>query len=240
MSSDPAQARCQLSSGTLTMADQINSALCQPSKKEGCPMNDEQRFHNNPEPDPVSEFNRWLRDAEQAGNALPYAMTLATSSGNNIPSARIVLLRGIDEGGFVFFTNYESLKAQNFKENPFAALLFYWPEVSRQVRIVGTVEQLEAGASDRYFAGRPRGHQIEAHASPQSRVISGRAELVERFEVAALQFAGQDVPRPCNWGGYRVVPESFEFWREGDNRLHDRLRYRRDKENTWVMEHLAP
>ena len=203
-------------------------------------MSDEQRFHNSLDPDPFRAFALWLQDAEQAGNALPYAMTLATSSGNNIPSARIVLLRGTDERGFIFFTNYESLKGQQLKDNPFAALLFYWPELSRQIRIEGAVEQLEAGASDRYFAGRPRGHQLEAHASPQSQVISGRAELVERFAAVAQRFAGQDVPRPRNWGGYRVVPESFEFWREGDNRLHDRQRYRRDKENRWVMEHLAP
>lgn len=203
-------------------------------------MGDEQRFHNSLDPDPFSTFALWLQDAEQAGNALPYAMTLATSSGNKIPSARIVLLRGTDERGFIFFTNYESLKGQQLKDNPFAALLFYWPELSRQIRIEGAVEQLEAGASDRYFAGRPRGHQLEAHASPQSQVISGRAELVERFAAVAQRFAGQDVPRPRNWGGYRVVPESFEFWREGDNRLHDRRRYRRDKENRWVMEHLSP
>lgn len=203
-------------------------------------MSDEQRFHNCLDPDPFSTFALWLQDAERAGNALPHAMTLATASGNNIPSARIVLLRGVDERGFVFFTNYESLKGQHLKDNPFAALLFYWPELSRQIRIAGAVHQLEGDASDRYFAGRPRGHQIEAHASPQSQVISGRAELVERFAAEAQRYAGKDVPRPRNWGGYRVVPESFEFWREGDNRLHDRRRYQRDKENRWVMEHLAP
>lgn len=206
-------------------------------------MRDHQTLPQHPEsldPDPVRAFRKWLQDAEQAGIAQPYAMTLATSGGNNIPSARIVLLREVDERGFVFFTNYDSLKGQNMKQNPFAALLFYWPELSCQVRITGAVEQLEAGASDRYFAGRPRGHQIEAHASPQSRVISGRAELVDRFQAVTQKYAGTDVPRPRNWGGYRVVPESFEFWREGDNRLHDRLRYRRDKENNWLMELLAP
>ncbi len=203
-------------------------------------MSDLQRFYNSLDTDPFRAFAQWLQDAEHAGNALPYAMTLATSSGNNIPSARIVLLRGTDERGFIFFTNYDSLKGQHLKENPFAALLFYWPELSRQIRIEGAVEQLETDASDRYFAGRPRGHQLEAHASSQSRVISGRTELVERFEEVAQRFAGQDVPRPRNWGGYRVVPASLEFWREGDNRLHDRQRYRRDKENRWVMESLAP
>lgn len=206
-------------------------------------MSDEQTLpphFDNLDPDPVRQFRKWLQDAEQACIAQPYAMTLATSSGNNIPSARIVLLRGMDERGFVFFTNYDSLKGQNLKENPSAALLFYWPELSRQIRIAGAVEQLEVDASDRYFRGRPRGHQIEAHASLQSLVISDRGELMDRFQAVAQKYAGEEVPRPRNWGGYRVVPESFEFWREGDNRLHDRLRYRRDQENNWVMEHLAP
>ncbi|MFO7813314.1 MAG: pyridoxamine 5'-phosphate oxidase [Pelovirga sp.] len=192
------------------------------------------------DPDPVSQFRQWLQDAKQVGMAQPYAMTLATAGGDNTPSARIVLLRGIDDSGFVFFTNYDSLKGQHLQQNPFAALLFYWPELSRQVRIVGAVEQLDADASDRYFAGRPRGHQLEAHASPQSRVISGRAELVERFEVMTQKYEGKDVPRPANWGGYRLVPDAFEFWREGENRLHDRWRYRRDRQNNWVIEQLAP
>lgn len=203
-------------------------------------MSAEQTHLDNLDPDPVRQFRTWLQDAEQAGIAQPYAMTLATSSRNNTPSARIVLLRGVDDRGFVFFTNYDSLKGQNLKENPVAALLFYWPELSRQIRIAGAVEQLEPEASDRYFAGRPRGHQIEAHASPQSRVISGGAELADRFQEQTQRFAGRDVPRPRNWGGYRVVPESFEFWREGENRLHDRWRYRRDRQNNWVMEQLAP
>lgn len=203
-------------------------------------MSDEQKHFNSLDPDPVGQFRTWLQDAEQAGIVLPYAMTLATSSGNNIPSARIVLFRGMDARGFVFFTNYDSLKGQNLKENPSAALLFYWPELSRQIRISGVVEQLEAEASDRYFAGRPRGHQIEAHASPQSQVIRDRGELINRFQEVAQKYAGTDVPRPRNWGGYRVVPESFEFWREGENRLHDRLYYRRDQDNNWLMEHLAP
>lgn len=192
------------------------------------------------DPDPLRQFRKWLQDAQQVGIAQPYAMTLATASGDSMPSARIVLLRGIEADGFIFFTNYDSLKGRHLQENPYAALLFYWPELSRQVRIGGTVATLDAAASDYYFARRPRGHQLEAHASPQSRVISGRAELVERFEAAAQRYAGKDVPRPRNWGGYRVVPESFEFWREGDNRLHDRLRYRRDSRNNWVTEHLAP
>jgi len=206
-------------------------------------MSDE---HNLPQlfdrldPDPVRQFRNWLKDAQQVGIAQPYAMTLATASGDNIPSARIVLLRGIEEDGFIFFTNYDSPKGQNLEENPFAALLFYWPELARQIRIGGAVAKLEAEASDRYFAGRPRGHQIEAHASPQSRVISDRSELVGRFQAEEQKYEGKEVPRPGNWGGYRVVPESFEFWREGESRLHERLRYQRNKQNSWVMEHLAP
>jgi len=206
-------------------------------------MSDE---HNLPQPfdrldpDPVRQFRNWLKDAQQVGIAQPYAMTLATASGDNIPSARIVLLRGIEEDGFIFFTNYDSPKGQNLEENPFAALLFYWPELARQIRIGGAVAKLEAEASDRYFAGRPRGHQIEAHASPQSRVISDRSELVGRFQAEEKKYEGKEVPRPGNWGGYRVVPESFEFWREGKSRLHERLRYQRNKQNSWVMEHLAP
>jgi len=206
-------------------------------------MSDE---HNLPQPfdrldpDPVRQFRNWLKDAQQVGIAQPYAMTLATASGDNIPSARIVLLRGIEEDGFIFFTNYDSPKGQNLEENPFAALLFYWPELARQIRIGGAVAKLEAEASDRYFAGRPRGHQIEAHASPQSRVISDRSELVGRFQAEEKKYEGKEVPRPGNWGGYRVVPESFEFWREGESRLHERLRYQRNKQNSWVMEHLAP
>ncbi len=192
------------------------------------------------DPDPVRQFRKWLQDAEQVGMIQPYAMTLATVSADKIPSARIVLLRGIDERGVVFFTNYDSPKGEHLKQNPFAALLFYWPELSRQVRIVGAVERLDADTSDRYFAGRPRGHQLEAHASPQSRVISGRAELVERFETMTQKYEGKDVPRPENWGGYRVVPDAFEFWREGENRLHDRWQYQRDKENLWVLVCLSP
>ncbi len=206
-------------------------------------MSDEHKVPQSLEcldPDPVRQFRGWLQDAEQVGMTQPYAMTLATVSADKIPSARIVLLRGIDDSGLVFFTNYDSSKGQHLKANPFAALLFYWPELSRQVRIVGAVELLDAEASDRYFAGRPRGHQLEAHASPQSQVISGRTELVERFEATAQRFEGRDVPRPANWGGYRVVPEAFEFWHERENRLHDRWRYRCDRQNNWVIEQLAP
>ena len=190
--------------------------------------------------DPIKQFARWFQDAEQAEISMPNAMTLATSSRQGKPSARIVLLKGVDERGFVFFTNYEGRKAHDLQENPFASLVFYWRPLSRQVRIEGAVEQLGVAESDAYFASRPRGHQIEAHASAQSQVIEGRAFLEEQFEEMAQKFAGQDVPRPRHWGGYRVVPDVLEFWQEGENRLHERLRYRRDDADLWVMELLAP
>jgi pyridoxamine 5'-phosphate oxidase len=190
--------------------------------------------------DPIKQFARWFQEAEQAESHLPNAMTLATSSRQGKPSARMVLLKGVDERGFLFFTNYESQKAQDLQENPVAALVFYWPPLSRQVRVEGTVEPLGSEESDLYFISRPRGHQIEAHASSQSQVIEDRAFLDKQFKEVTGKFAGQDVPRPLHWGGYRIVPELLEFWQEGEHRLHDRLRYRRDDVGRWVIERLAP
>jgi pyridoxamine 5'-phosphate oxidase len=192
------------------------------------------------DPDPFRQFTRWLHDAEQAELPLPNAMTLATSNRQGKPSARMVLLKGVDERGFAFFTNQESRKAHELLENPFAALVFYWQPLSRQVRIEGVVEKLGASEADAYFARRPRGHQIEAHASPQSQVIKDRLFLEKQFADVAQTFEGQGVPRPPHWGGYRVVPELLEFWQEGQHRLHDRLRYRRDRADNWVIERLAP
>ncbi|WP_029917448.1 pyridoxamine 5'-phosphate oxidase [Pelobacter seleniigenes] len=190
--------------------------------------------------DPFQQFRRWLTDAEQAGIELANAMTLATADRDGKPAARIVLLRGLDERGFAFFSNYHSRKGQQLGENPFAALVFYWPELARQVRIEGTVELLSLAESDHYFASRPRGHQLEAHASAQSQVIASRQYLEQEFSIVEQQFAGRDVPRPQHWGGYRVVPQILEFWQQGAHRLHDRLRYRRFKPNGWVIERLAP
>lgn len=190
--------------------------------------------------DPLKQFTRWFAEAEQAGLPLHNAMTLATASRTGKPSARMVLLKEVDAQGFIFYTSYESRKACEIRENAFAALVFHWPHLSRQVRIEGAVDVIDAVASERYFASRPRGHQVEAHASQQSRVIRDRAHLEQRFDEVAGQFAGRDVPRPANWGGYRVVPEYVEFWQEGGDRLHDRLRYRRDEANSWVIERLAP
>lgn len=190
--------------------------------------------------DPFQQFRHWLTDAEQAGIELANAMTLATADRDGKPAARIVLLRGLDERGFAFFSNYHSRKGQQLSENPFAALVFYWPELARQVRIEGTVELLSPAESDHYFASRPRGHQLEAHASAQSQVIADRHCLEQEFSKAEQQFKGQEVPRPLHWGGYRVVPQVLEFWQQGAHRLHDRLRYRRDISNGWVIERLAP
>lgn len=195
---------------------------------------------DNMDPDPIKQFVRWFRAAEQAEVPLANAMTLATSNRQGKPSARIVLLKGVDERGLVFFTSYASRKAHDLLENPLAALVFNWLPLSRQVRIEGSVEPLEPGESDEYFASRPRGHQIEAHASPQSQVIKNRVFLEEQFNELARRLDGQTVPRPGNWGGYRVVPEAIEFWQEGESRLHDRLHYRRDSSGVWVIERLAP
>ena len=190
--------------------------------------------------DPIQQFLRWFQEAELVKVPQPETMTLATASRQGQPSARVVLLRGVDERGFVFFTNYESRKGQDLNENPSAALVLYWPGLSRQVRVEGQVEQLSPLESNRYFIKRPRGHQIEAHASPQSQVIKDRSVLERQFMDAARRFQRQDVPRPLNWGGYRVVPETVEFWQEGKHRLHDRLRYRREEKGGWVLERLAP
>lgn len=190
--------------------------------------------------DPIKQFNRWFQEAEQTNIPQPNAMTLATSSYQKVPSARIVLLRGVDERGFLFFTNYESRKAQEINENPTAALVFCWLQLSRQIRVEGTVEMLDREASDLYFANRPRGHQIEAHASAQSHVIKNRSILLEQFKHFEHKFEGKDVPRPLNWGGYRVVPKVVEFWQEGESRLHDRFRYRRNNADQWTLERLSP
>lgn len=192
------------------------------------------------DPDPIRQFGRWLKDAEKTGQPHPNAMTLATADGQSNPAARIVLLRGLDRRGFVFFTSYDSRKGQDLSENPAAALLFHWPAFNRQVRVEGRVERVSAEESDDYFARRPRGHQLEAHASPQSRVITDRAFLEKQFTAVGEKFEGQAVPRPQNWGGYRVIPETIELWQEREDRLHDRIRYRRAAAGAWKTERLAP
>ena len=190
--------------------------------------------------DPIGQFNHWLTEAEQKKLPHPNAMTLATVNRQGQPFARIVLLRGIDTRGFVFHTNYESDKGIQISENPRAALVFFWPQLKRQVRVEGTVEKIAANESDTYFATRPRGHQVSAHVSRQSKVIETRAIIEQQQEYNEKQFSGKQVPRPDHWGGYRVVPHVLEFWQEGEQRLHDRLRYRKDVTGEWLVERLSP
>lgn len=189
--------------------------------------------------EPFAQFRAWMHDALTAGVPEPNAMTLATVDARGRPSARIVLLRSWNEHGFVFFTNYESQKGRELEGNPGGALLFFWPQLERQVRIDGRSEKLAAHESDAYFARRPRGHRISAWASPQSAVIADRAALDARIAEFEQRFPGEDVPRPPHWGGYRVVPERLEFWQGRANRAHDRLAFTRTPAG-WSRARLAP
>ena len=189
-------------------------------------------------PDPLRLFQQWLDEAIRAEAAEPTAMTLATADAAGRPSARIVLLKGLDERGFVFFTNYQSRKGQELAGNPLAALQFHWVELERVVRIEGRVEKVSDAESDRYFQSRPLDSRIGAWASPQSQVIDSRTVLVTNAAKYGAQFLLQP-PRPPHWGGYRLVPDRWEFWQGRKSRLHDRLRYRQDG-GQWVRERLAP
>ena len=188
--------------------------------------------------DPFRQFARWFDEALNADLMEPNAMALATVDAHGRPGSRMVLLKGVDEKGFVFFTNYESRKGLDLAANPMAALLFWWDRLHRQVRVEGRVEKVEDAESERYFESRPYGSRIGAAASPQSRVIGSRADLEERFR--ALEAAHpEDLPRPAHWGGFRVVPDHFEFWQGRESRLHDRLVYR-PAGDAWRIERLAP
>jgi pyridoxamine 5'-phosphate oxidase len=191
------------------------------------------------ETEPVAMFRRWMHDAVAAGLHEPNAMVLSTVSAEGAPASRIVLLKGIDERGFVFFTNYESRKADDLDARPRCALLFPWHPLERQVRVEGTAARLSEHENDVYFGSRPRASQLGAWASPQSEVIPDRSVLEARYEEAAERFGEGDVPRPENWGGFCVVPERVEFWQGRLGRLHDRLRYRRTPSG-WAVERLAP
>jgi pyridoxamine 5'-phosphate oxidase len=175
-----------------------------------------------------------------AGEILPEAMTVATSTRSGEPSARMVLLRGVDERGFGFFTNYDSQKGRELAENPRAALVIYWPKLGRQVRIAGAVIKQSAEESRTYFHGRPLASQLSAWASPQSQVIPNRTVLEESVAALSKRYEGAPVPLPPNWGGYRVIPQSIEFWLHRENRLHDRIRYTRQARGRWHIERLAP
>lgn len=189
--------------------------------------------------DPIVQFNYWFEQALNAQLYEPNAMTLATADAHGKPSARIVLLKGVDDRGLVFFTNYNSLKGQALAENPQAALLFYWPELERQVRITGKIEKVSEAESDAYYASRPLDSRIGAWASEQSQVISDRSVLVKRAALFSAKFALQPA-RPPYWGGYRLLPEYFEFWQGRSSRLHDRICYQREDDGQWRIFRLAP
>ena len=191
-------------------------------------------------PDPIRQFALWYEEAQQSGNPESNAAALATATPEGRPSARMVLLRGADERGFSFFTNYESRKARELEANPYAALVFFWHELERQVRIEGRTERVSAEESDRYFQSRPRGARIGAWASPQSQVIASRDVLDSQYSESESRHPDETIPRPSHWGGYRLIPDSLEFWQGRPNRLHDRLRYTRRSDGTWLIERLAP
>jgi pyridoxamine 5'-phosphate oxidase len=191
-------------------------------------------------PDPIALFERWYADARAADISQANAMTLATASPDGRPSARIVLLKGVDERGFELFTNYESRKARELDANPRAALVVLWAALERQVRVTGDVVRVAATESDAYFATRPRGSQLGAWASEQSRPIAGRGELDARWTELEQRYAQAPVPRPPHWGGFRVVPSEIEFWQGRGNRLHDRFAYTRSADGAWEHVRLQP
>lgn len=191
------------------------------------------------DPNPLKQFEKWYSEALAAGVPETDAMTLATATKDGTPDARIVLLKGFDDRGFVFFTNYQSRKAAELDDNEKACLLFYWLPIKRQVRIEGSVEKVSEEESDDYFHSRPWGSKLGAWASDQSTVIASREDLEKRFAQFELEFA-DNVPRPSHWGGYRVKPKAIELWQGRENRLHDRIRYRLQEDKSWSIERLAP
>lgn len=201
---------------------------------------DKALYESHVDPDPLPLFQRWLDEAIAADIHLPEAMTLATATPDGRPSARLVLLKQVDERGFVFFTNYKSTKAGDLDSNPQAALVFYWPQFERQVRVEGRVERTSVSESDAYFKTRPRDSQIGALASPQSEMIASREVLEQRAVELEKRYEGREVDRPSHWGGYRLRPERIEFWKGRPSRLHDRILYERIADDRWSISRLAP
>jgi len=194
------------------------------------------------DPDPLRQFERWFEDAVRARLPLPNTMTLATVTASGAPSARIVLLKGVEDGGFLFYTNYLSRKGRELEQRASACLLFLWSELERQVRIDGTVAKVAPGESDAYYATRPLGARLSAWASAQSETVAKREVLEKAMEKARERYP-DNPPRPPHWGGYRVIPQEIEFWQGRSDRLHDRLRYRRSgrpEEMRWTLERLSP
>ena len=191
------------------------------------------------DPDPLRQFQRWFDEARDAGIVAPESMALATATPDGRPSVRMVLLKGADEAGFAFHTNYESRKGGELEANPHASLLFHWQPLGRQLRVEGRVERVPAEESEAYFRSRPLGSRLAAWASPQSRPLADRDELERLYAEAAARFPGEEVPRPPHWGGFRLVPDAYEFWQHAANRLHDRIRYERAADG-WKRERLAP
>ena len=188
---------------------------------------------------PVLQFDKWWKEAVSSSIDEVNAMTLATVNADGKPSARIVLLKGFDDSGFVFFTNYLSDKGKSISQHPYVSLVFFWKELERQVRIEGSCILVSESESDEYFLSRPLGSRLGAWASPQSTVISSRSMLDQNLDEVTTKYANGIVPRPAHWGGYRVVPEMVEFWQGRPSRLHDRIRYRKD-ELQWLIDRLAP
>ncbi|MGN6297138.1 MAG: pyridoxamine 5'-phosphate oxidase [Ginsengibacter sp.] len=191
-------------------------------------------------PHPIDQFEIWWNEAIEQQVDEPNAMTLATCTASGRPSARTVLLKGVDKRGFVFYTNYESRKAREIEENAYVALLFFWKVLERQVRIEGTIQKVNAAESDEYFSIRPRESQLGAWSSPQSSVIESAEYLQRNLVKYAEKFKGKHVTRPDYWGGYLVQPDAIEFWQGRPGRLHDRLKYFRSENNDWIIHRLAP